>query len=199
MPTSNRTEPATSRYVLTGTPGAGKTAVLRLLEARGHLVVEEAATDVIALEQALGQDEPWASPSFIDKIVTLQRQRQTRLAAGPTVPVFFDRSPVCTLALARYLGFPVGAGLAAELARIAAHRVYHPAVFFLRNQGTIRPTPARRISYEDSLAFEKVHEDTYRELGFQLIEIPPGPLAHRAALIERLAGRPVSPAPPRPS
>jgi hypothetical protein len=94
------------RYVLTGPPGAGKTAMLRLLESRGYVVVEEAATDVIALEQALGLDEPWTSPSFIDKIVTLQRQRQTRLASREPASVFFDRSPACTLALSRYLGFP---------------------------------------------------------------------------------------------
>ncbi len=41
-------------YILTGAPGAGKTAVLRLLEASGYPVVEEAATDVIALGNAPG-------------------------------------------------------------------------------------------------------------------------------------------------
>ena len=39
-----------SRYILTGAPGAGKIAVLRLLEFNGHVVAEEAATDIIALE-----------------------------------------------------------------------------------------------------------------------------------------------------
>jgi predicted ATPase len=159
--------------------------VLRLLESRGHLVVEEAATDVIALEHALGHDEPWAVPEFIDAIVALQRQRQTRLAARATATVFFDRSPVCTLALSRFLGFAPSPLLAAELARIAAARIYHPAVFFVRNLGTIEPTAARRISYQDSLAFEQVHEDTYRELGFQLIDVPPVSLSARADLIER--------------
>lgn len=60
------------RYVLTGTPGAGKTAVLRLLEVNGHAVVEEAATDVIALDNALGREEPWRDDTFIDKVVALQ-------------------------------------------------------------------------------------------------------------------------------
>ncbi|MBM0260113.1 AAA family ATPase, partial [Micromonospora sp. 4G55] len=36
-------------YILTGAPGSGKTAILRQLEIDGHAVVEEAATDVIAL------------------------------------------------------------------------------------------------------------------------------------------------------
>jgi predicted ATPase len=38
-------------YVLTGAPGSGKTAMLRQLEQDGFAVVEEAATDVIALSR----------------------------------------------------------------------------------------------------------------------------------------------------
>lgn len=50
-------------YILTGAPGSGKTAVLRLLETLGYPVVEEAATDVIALANALGCEEPWCDPA----------------------------------------------------------------------------------------------------------------------------------------
>ena len=46
------------RYILTGAPGAGKTAILRHLELDGYGVVEEAATDIIALEQVQGVAEP---------------------------------------------------------------------------------------------------------------------------------------------
>jgi predicted ATPase len=63
------------RYILTGAPGAGKTAILRHLELDGYGVVEEAATDIIALEQAHGVVEPWSHASFIDAIVNLQRAR----------------------------------------------------------------------------------------------------------------------------
>ncbi len=172
------------RYVLTGAPGAGKTAMLRLLESGGYPVVEEAATDVIALEQARGRPAPWTSPDFIDKIVRLQRQRQ--LDAGPcTGAVFFDRSPVCTLALSRFLGWQPSAPLATELERITRDRVYEPVAFFVRHQGSVTPTAARRISLADSLAFEKVHEQTYRELGIRLVDVPAGPLADRVALVLR--------------
>jgi predicted ATPase len=81
-------------YILTGAPGAGKTAVLRLLEINGHVVVEEAATDAIALDNALGHEEPWHDHAFIDKVVTLQRQRESSVQAAKTATVFFDRSPV---------------------------------------------------------------------------------------------------------
>jgi predicted ATPase len=39
-------------------------------------VVEEAATDVIALGHAFGNTEPWHDPDFIDKVLVLQRQRR---------------------------------------------------------------------------------------------------------------------------
>jgi predicted ATPase len=167
------------KFVLTGTPGAGKTAVLRMLELRGHAVVEEAATDVIALRLALGQRQPF--PDFIDAILHLQRRREQAVRAAGDV--FFDRSPVCTLALSRYSGLADSPALTAEVARAVAF--YSPTVFFVRNQGFVEPTAARRISFEDSLRFERIHEETYRELGFTLVEVPPGPLAARVAVIER--------------
>lgn len=175
-----------TRFVLTGAPGAGKTAIALQLERAGHRVVAEAATDVIALEQAHGRAaEPWTCPGFTDQIVTLQRQREEQAgdAGGCRGAVFFDRSQVCTLALSRFQGLPWSAVLAAEVDRVVRDGVYARAVFFVRNQGFVEPTAARRISFEQSLVFEDVHERTYRELGFELIDVPAGPLEWRAAVV----------------
>ena len=175
-------------YVLTGAPGAGKTAIVRQLEVDGYPVVAEAATDVIALEQALGRPEPHTFPGFIDKIVELQRRRESAAATPDGDIVFFDRSPVCTLALSRWLGYDESAQLAAEVHRVLQAGVYASTVFFVQNLGFVTPTAARRISLADSLAFEGVHRSTYTELGFRLIDVPPGPLAARAGLIRHAAG-----------
>ena len=175
-------------YILTGSPGAGKTAVLRLLEISGYAVVEEAATDVIALENALGREEPWSDHSFIDKVLTLQRQRQNSVRAAESV-VFFDRSPVCTLALSRYLGLATSPLLAREVDRVLAEGAYETTAFFIRNQGFVRATAARRISFEDSLVFEQLHEQAYRERGFRLVEVPAGPLPDRVALVRQTVDR----------
>ena len=46
------------RFIITGAPGAGKTAILRQLELDGFSVVEEAATDVIAAGETRGKYQP---------------------------------------------------------------------------------------------------------------------------------------------
>ncbi len=172
------------RFIMTGAPGCGKTSVLRALENLGYAVVEEAATDVIAAQQARGSSEPWNDPLFIDAIVRLQDQRrQEQVRPGAAVQVH-DRSPVCTLALARYLGHPVTTELSAAIARITAGGLFDRRVFFVRPIGFCQPTPARQIGYQDSLAFERVHETEYLRAGFELVDIPAGPVQDRTAMID---------------
>jgi predicted ATPase len=174
------------RFVITGAPGAGKTAIVRQLELDGFGVVEEAATDVIAAAQAHGTTEPWTHPSFIDTIARLQRERQVRASHLPDAVQFHDRSVVCTAALAAYLGYPASGFLRDELDRIRREAVYEHRVFFVRNLGFVTPTEARRISFEDTLRFERVHEETYRDFGFELIWIEPASVADRVRAIAAL-------------
>lgn len=174
------------RFILTGAPGAGKTAILRALEIRGFGVVEEAATDVIALQQARGVAEPWRDPSFLDAVVELQKQRLMRAARLEEPIQFHDRSAVCTLALAWYLRLSVSAGLAEELSRIETEQVYEKRVFFIENLGFVAPTQARRITFEETLRFEQIHEETYAELGYELVRVKPGTIEERVEEIVRV-------------
>jgi len=176
-----------SNSILTGAPGAGKTSIIRALEACGHAVVEEAATDVIALMQAEGEAEPWTAPDFIDRIVALQRERRLVAAARPPPMRFHDRSVICTQALCTYLERSTPDALAREIDAVMGEAAFQPIVFFVRNIGFVTPTAARRISYEDSLAFEAVHEATYRALGFELVEVASAPLANRVAFVAAFA------------
>lgn len=168
------------RIILTGTPGAGKTTILDHLAAAGHTVISEAATDLIAAAHAAGETEPWNRPAFIDAIAAEQRRRQ-EAADGPVQ--FFDRSPVCTLALARLKDYPVSPVLAAELDRIKTEAVYERRVCFIEHLGFVTPTAARRIRFDEAVHFEQLHREAYRELGYEVLPIPPAPPAERAAQI----------------
>ncbi|UGQ12259.1 AAA family ATPase [Yinghuangia sp. ASG 101] len=175
------------RFVLTGTPGSGKTSILRGLDRLGYGVVEEAATSVIAEAQARGEDEPWTRASFVDDVVALQRRRQLDAPTGRFATVF-DRSPLCTLALATFLGRPPSPALTAEVDRVTSDGTYEPRVFFIRNLGFCEPTAARRIDFAESLAFEDIHERTYRSYGFELVDIPAGGLDERVAAVAAAIG-----------
>ncbi|MGA8620087.1 MAG: AAA family ATPase [Candidatus Sulfotelmatobacter sp.] len=157
------------------------------LELDGFSVVEESATDIIALEPARGIAEPWTHPSFLDSVADLQRQRQIRASRQPDEIQLHDRSAICTAALAAYLGYPVSVTLPRELERIKTEAIYQNRVFFVHNLGFIKPTEAGHISFKESLRFERIHEETYRGFGFELVPVLPGSVPERVATIKRAA------------
>jgi predicted ATPase len=172
------------RYIITGAPGAGKTTILAELRNRGYAVVDEAATDVIAREQALGRDQPSHDAAFVDAIAHLQRERQQQPAPPTATVQVFDRSPICTLALAHYIGQPVTPVLAREVDRVVAAGIYQPRVFFVQLLGFITPTAARRITLAQSIRFERFHEQAYRDHGFELVDVPVGTVQDRVQLVD---------------
>ena len=62
--------------------------------------------------------------------------------------------------------------------------IYQNRVFFIRNLGFITPTEARRISFEETVRFEKIHEETYQGLGFELVPVEPRSLMERVSIIK---------------
>lgn len=174
------------RYILTGTPGSGKTVLIRYLENMGYDVVEEAATDVINLAQACGNPTPWTTSDFIEKIIQLQTQRRIRNTATPPYQ-FFDRSPLCTLALAKFLGHTPSKILLDEIDLIKNKKIYQNKVFFIENLGHCQQTDARKISFEDALRFEDIHEAVYSAHDYELIKIPNQAVSKRVQTILQVA------------
>ena len=52
--------------------------------------------------------------------------------------------------------------------------------------GFITPTDARRITYEETVRFEQLHERTYRDLSFEISVIEPGSVSERVDQIKRV-------------
>lgn len=171
------------RYILTGTPGCGKTSIIQALSALGYPTVSEAATDVIAFHQSKGILEPWTKTDFINKIIQLQKQRQIAPIEDKFALQFYDRSPICTYALSQYLGFKTTDILLNEIERTEREQIYQHKVFFIENLGFCTPTNARKISFEESLIFEKIHMDTYAKFGYTCIKIAPQTVPERVDTI----------------
>ncbi|MGA7413044.1 MAG: AAA family ATPase, partial [Bryobacteraceae bacterium] len=62
--------------------------------------------------------------------------------------------------------------------------IYQHRVFFIRKLGFVTPTEARRISFEETVRFERIHEETYRDFGFELVPVEPGSLVERVSIIK---------------
>jgi predicted ATPase len=147
MTSSLKRENHMRRFIVTGAPGAAKTAIIRQLELDGFSVVEEAATDAIAALQAQGTVQPWGHPAFIDVIASCKRTvRLGRLINQ----MRFSFTTVAS---------PPGA----------------PFFTFL---------PAKQISFEETVRFEKTHEETYRDSGFELVSVEPRSLVERVSIIK---------------
>ncbi len=81
---------------------------------------------------------------------------------------FHDRCVVCTAALCQSgsdtLSHPF---LPPNWSASKRKQSTKARVFFIRNLGFVTPTEVRRISFEEAVRFEKLHEQTYRDFGFE--------------------------------
>ena len=73
--------------------------------------------------------------------------------------------------------------LVEEIERIEREGTYQRRVFFIEHLGFCQPTEVRKITFEESLVFERIHEETYTSLGYNLLKIPPEALSQRVQRI----------------
>ncbi len=170
----------TKKYILTGGPGSGKSSILLELEARGEYVVNEAAEDVIKLEQAKGIKKPWELYDFQRKVLRLQVQREDQIQSD-IKRVFIDRGILDGLVYTAQ-----GTQINKEIQREA--RAY-AGIFLVDLLGEAKQTQVRREDYAAALELERKLELVYKTAGYKIQRIPTCGVEERAdkilAIIKR--------------
>lgn len=170
------------KFIFTGAPGSGKTSVACALERLGYEVLHEAATDVILEGQKAGRATPWHDRDFIDKVLALQKQRRSSVQAG-SKPQFHDRSPFCTVALARFLKIKPPEELTLECDHCLNHTIYQREVFFFDLLFPLENTAVRTLSYEEARIFERIHREVYESFSFTCIFVSKASITERCSFI----------------
>ncbi|UTV27644.1 AAA family ATPase [Photobacterium atrarenae] len=165
--------------IITGGPGAGKTALLEAVARKGYLVFPETSRQLIREQQQCAAGVlPWTDlPAFAGLCLTAMSE-QRRQAAEGTMPAFVDRAIGDICAYLTIGGEPVPANY-----RQAALG-YYPSVFCC--------PPRREIYVQDNerphsfAEAEQIHQqlvETYQALGYQVVDVPWGAVADRASWV----------------
>ncbi len=165
--------------ILTGMPGAGKSTLINALSAAGFLTVAEAATDIITEWQANGVKSPWLSPDFLEAVLSLQIKRRQAMARAQGAVCFYDRSPICTYALAAFLNKTPSAALMQAISKMRVERQYADTVLFIESLGQIENTSVRQIDFESALSFGEKHRAAYTQFGYRCLSIANGSVNER--------------------
>jgi predicted ATPase len=167
-----RMEKEQKRYVLTGGPGSGKSAIILALEFMGNYVVREAAEDYIKLRMAHGQKEPWDEPDFQERIFQLQQQREQQIDPNARI-VFIDR------------GLPDGFAYALPGSNFGVRVVFstfrqqYEKIFKIEQLKKFERGSFRKETTEEAHVLGEKLFRIYRELGYPVIRIADAPLDQR--------------------
>ena len=169
----------TKRYVLTGSSYSGKTDTLIKLAQHGFPTVPEAATIIISEQLDLGGDLlPWTRlDDFLEVLIQKQFELESKIPANSEI-AFIDRGIPDELAYFRYRGIEPTSVYAKAFKE---HR--YDGVFVFDSIPGYRQDKIRREPLEMVQRMRVLHEETYRELGYDVIVVPLLPITERVNFI----------------
>jgi predicted ATPase len=170
--------PLVRRYVITGAPGTGKTALVQCLANFGTIVGEPARELIAEHLEATGEPSLDGSPGlFVERLIA--RSIEKFDAAPDSEAIIYDRGLPDCVAYARVFGVDPGPALAT-----AAARRYSDPVFVAPPWEAIYSVDEmRRASFDQISVFHDELVAAYGSLGYELVELPRASVADRVHII----------------
>ncbi len=165
------------RYIITGAPGTGKTAIINELMQRGYYCAEEISREIIA-EQLLsgGTILPWKDQiAFENHIADLRKEQY--VSSSDTENYFFDRSSIdCVAYLKANKLEPT-----TKIIQIIKKCIFNKQVFITPFWEDIYINDGERIEdIASAMNIEKSLIEIYKSLGYKLVKVP------KLSIIERV-------------
>ena len=170
-------------FVLTGSPGSGKTTLIdRLATYGGVRVMAEAGRSIIRDQVAIGGKAlPWDDRAAYAELMLAAEMRSYREASAHPGAVMFDRGVpdvIGYLTLCR-LPVPPHVEAAGRLFRYSAKAFIAPPW-----RDVYETDAERKQSFEEAEATYDAMVEVYRSLGYELIELPRASVEDRAAFVQ---------------
>lgn len=171
-------------FVLTGGPGSGKTSLLGALAAFGLATAPEAGRNIIRQQMAIGGNAlPWADRLLYAELMLSWDIGSFHATSDETA--FFDRGIPDTIGYLSLCGITVPD----HFHRAAETLRYNPTVFILPPWPEIfHNDTERKQTLEEAEATHRVMRETYKTLGYRLVEVPRIGRQDRLAFVLGAAG-----------
>ncbi len=167
-------------FVLTGTPGSGKTSLLREIAELGFMTCDEPARLVIAEQRKCGgMALPEVDPKLFCEKLLLRSVQNFGAFEDFKEPVIFDRGIPDVIGYARSYELSLR-----NFEQAANEHKYHNKVFVLQPWEEIyRNDDERKMTFQQALVFHKYLEEAYLKAGYELIRVPFLSLKARAKFV----------------
>ena len=178
-------------YAIIGGPSAGKTSIIKELQANGQVIIEESATKIIKRNLDQNIKEPWLKDGFQLEIFTAKLLLETEMLKSCKKPIFIDRGLLDNLVYLEIAGKENSSEykeIQKKLKELNIENRY-AAVFFIEPHGgkdfELEKNEIRRENTQEALLLSKKIKAAYGKY-YNLITIPGGMSpGKRAAFIQQ--------------
>ena len=157
------------KYIITGAPGTGKTAIINALMQKDYSCAEEISREIIS-EQIIieGDILPWKNQiAFENHIASLRKEQYLNSSENRTY--FFDRSSIDCIAYLKANKLEI----TTEITQIIKQCVFNRQVFITPFWEEIYINDGERMeNIKSAINIENSLIGTYKSLGYTLVKVP---------------------------